>query len=51
MLVFVHRYKWGHSPRRKQLRRLKKEGVVKVIEETRDGWLYSCPNKLKIKGG
>ena len=39
--MFVHRYKWSHDKLRKKYRRLRKEGKVVVVNETKDGWTYS----------
>jgi hypothetical protein len=37
---FVHRYKDSHSAKRKRFRRLLKEGKVRMIHRSRDGWMY-----------
>ncbi len=38
--VFVHRYKDGHSSRRTNYRRKLKEGKVRIVKQSKDGWLY-----------
>lgn len=37
---FVHRYRWSHDDKRQQFKRALKDGVVRIVERTRDGWLY-----------
>jgi len=49
--VFVKRYAWGHERRRKQLRKLCKQGVVTMLENTKAGFLYGVPYDLKILKG
>lgn len=41
--TFVHRYKWSHHNRRRQFRRAAKQGIVRLLEESKDGWLYEIP--------
>ncbi len=47
--IFIHRYKWSHDKRRKQLRRALKDKIVILEEEFNDGWRYSVPLDFKIK--
>lgn len=49
MKVFVHRYKWGHAKRRKQLRRACRDKKAKVVQETKEGWLYEVDPSTRIK--
>lgn len=37
---FVSKYKYSHDTRRKQFRRWAKDGLVKLIDKNRDGFLY-----------
>jgi len=46
--VFVHRYKWSHEKRRKQLRKAAKNGEIRLIENSHDGFLYEVPNDFKL---
>lgn len=39
-LVFVHRYKWTHADMRKKYRRMCKDGLVTLLEESPAGFLY-----------
>lgn len=38
--VFVSRYSYGHKRLRAEMRRLRDAGQARVVERTRDGWLY-----------
>jgi hypothetical protein len=40
MRSFVHRYKDSHTDLRKQARRLAKDGLIALLEQRRDGFLY-----------
>jgi len=46
--IFVHRYKWSHEKRRKQLRKAAKEGEIKLLEKLYDGFLYEVPDDFKL---
>ena len=46
-IVFVHRYKWTHSEKRKKYRRLRMDGLVTLIEESPAGFLYKHKDKQK----
>lgn len=46
--TFVHRYKWSHDRKRKQLRKALKRGIVKLLEETKEGWLYEIPDDFPL---
>lgn len=49
MKIFVHRYKWSHDKRRKVCRKALKLGEIKLVEETKDGWLYEVSDLIKSK--
>ena len=44
--IFVHRFKYSHSDKRKKYRRLLKLGDVVILETAKDGWVYGIPIKL-----
>ncbi len=48
--VFAHRYKYSHEKRRKQLRRACKDGIVQLIEERPEGFLYAVPEDFGVFG-
>lgn len=37
---FVHRFRWSDDGKRVQFRKALRDGLVKVIQDRRDGWLY-----------
>jgi hypothetical protein len=39
---FVHRYRWSHDDKRRAFKRFLKEGLVKILHEEKDGWLYQA---------
>lgn len=39
-IIFVHRYKFTHDQRRRVARRMYKDGLLVVVEQNKDGWLY-----------
>lgn len=45
---FVSKYKYSHDTRRKQFRRWAKDGLVNLIERSRDGFLYEEKESHKI---
>lgn len=45
--IFVHRYKWAQEQRRKLTRRMCKDGLLVLIEETRDGFRYRAATEQK----
>ena len=46
--VFVHRYKWSHSKKRKVFRRAFKDGEV-TRETVHEGWVYGVPETFTKK--
>lgn len=46
--IFAHRFKWSHENLRRQMRRALKSGRAKLIEVTKDGWLYEVPSDFKV---
>lgn len=44
-VIFVHRYKWSHDKRRKFCRRMFKDGLLVLVDENYDGWLYKATTK------
>ena len=45
---FVSKYKYSHDARRKQFRRWAKDGLVKLLEKSRDGFLYEEMAEIPI---
>ena len=44
--VFVHRFKYSHSDKRKKYRKLLKSGEAVILATAKDGWIYGIPIKL-----
>lgn len=51
MKVFVHRYRWSHEKRRRQLRRALADGFVSLLAKLDDGFLYEVPANFKVRKG
>jgi len=38
--IFVHKYKWSHSNKRKKYRKMLKNKEVKLVRSTKEGFYY-----------
>jgi hypothetical protein len=38
--IFVHRYKFTHDQRRRVARHMCKDGLLVMVDQNKDGWLY-----------
>lgn len=45
--IFVHRYKWSHINRRRITRRMCHDGLLTLVLETHEGFLYRATEKKK----
>lgn len=43
--VFVHRYKYTHDQRRRVARRMCKDGLLTMVEQNKDGWIYQAARR------
>lgn len=48
--VFASRHKYSHEKRRKQLRRACKDGIVRMLESSPEGFLYEVPDDFGVYG-
>lgn len=46
--IFIHKFKYSHSARRKQINTLLVRGLANVLEHMPEGTLYECDSRVFI---